>query len=213
MEGSDTETRDHWWWRPGWRTGRSFYTWHILVDDQEAIHKFAARVQPELEATGALGAIPFQWLHMTMQGVGFSDEVAEAEVAAVAAAVERRLAVVQPVAATVGPLVADAEGVNLPVRPVGPVDGVRRAIREGIADVWGPDRVPEDAEGYRPHVSLAYSNVSGRALAPIREVIARYDEVIPVTLTRATLIDVNRDDQVYRWRIIHTAAFADGSPG
>jgi hypothetical protein len=150
---------------------------------------------------------------MTMQGVGFSDEVSEKEMAAVAAAVKRRLAAVQPVTATVGPLVADAEGVNLPVRPVGPVDGVRQAIREGIADVRGPDRVPEDAEGYRPHVSLAYSNVSERPLAPIREVIARYDEVIPVTFTRATLIDINRDDQVYRWRTVHTAAFASGTPG
>ncbi|MEV4362688.1 hypothetical protein [Nonomuraea sp. NPDC049625] len=44
MATDDTETRGHWWWRPGWRVGRSFYTWHILVEDQPELHAFARHV-------------------------------------------------------------------------------------------------------------------------------------------------------------------------
>ncbi|MGH3777668.1 MAG: hypothetical protein ACRDRR_18385 [Pseudonocardiaceae bacterium] len=35
--------RDHWWW-PGWRVGRSSYTWHVTFDDQPAVHRLAAEM-------------------------------------------------------------------------------------------------------------------------------------------------------------------------
>jgi hypothetical protein len=38
--------RDHWWWRPGWGVGRSFYTWHITFDDQPAVDRLAAEYAP-----------------------------------------------------------------------------------------------------------------------------------------------------------------------
>ena len=51
----------------------------------------------------------------------------------------------------------------LPVHLAEPVNRLRAVIRAAIADVWGPDHVPEDADGFRPHVSLAYSNAAGPA--------------------------------------------------
>ncbi len=38
--------RDHWWWRPGWRVGRSFYAWHVTFDDQPAVRRLAADYSP-----------------------------------------------------------------------------------------------------------------------------------------------------------------------
>ncbi|MFC7591647.1 2'-5' RNA ligase family protein [Nonomuraea antimicrobica] len=202
------ETRNHWWWRPGWHTGRSFYTWHILVEDQPAIHEFAQQLQPELEATGALGPIPLEWLHMTMQGIGFTNEVSDDTLNAIAAAVTERVASIGPVTVTLGPPVVDPEGVNLPVRPTEVVDTIRRAVRAGIADIWGADRVPESEDGFVPHVSLAYSHTSGASLTPIREILARHAITIPAVLTRASLIDINRDNGMYRWTLVRRASFA-----
>ncbi|MEV1005214.1 hypothetical protein [Nonomuraea sp. NPDC050202] len=48
---------------------------------------------------------------------------------------------------TLGRAVVDAEGVNLPVRPAEAVNAVRRAVRDGIAAVWGRKRVPEADDG------------------------------------------------------------------
>ncbi|MFI7644183.1 hypothetical protein [Nonomuraea sp. NPDC049400] len=56
---------------------------------------------------------------------------------------------------------------------------VRRAVRNGIADVWGAARVPETEDGFVPHVSLAYSRISGMPLAPIRDVLALWSANIP----------------------------------
>ncbi|WP_226899884.1 2'-5' RNA ligase family protein [Nonomuraea phyllanthi] len=202
----ETTTRDHWWWRPGWRVGRSYYTWHILVEDQPAIHEFAQALQPELAATGVLGPIPLEWLHMTMQGVGFADEVSDEDLHAIAAAVSARVAAVGPVPVTLGPPVVDPEGVNLPVRRIEAVNAVRLAVRDGIADVWGTDRVSEAADRFRPHVSLAYSHSTGAPLAPIQNILAQHTTEIPVVVNRVSLIDINRDNGIYWWRLIQHAS-------
>jgi 2'-5' RNA ligase len=207
LEAEETTTRDHWWWRPGWHLGRSCYTWHILVEDQSAIHEFAKQLQPALAATGVLGPIPLEWLHMTMQGVGFSDEVSEEDLNAIAAAVSARVAEVGPIPVTMGPPVVDPEGVNLPVRPVEALNAVRLAVRDGIADVWGRDQVPEAADGFVPHVSLAYSHTSGAPLAPIQDILSQHATEIPTVLNRVSLIDINRDNGVYQWRLIQRASF------
>ncbi|MET8990790.1 2'-5' RNA ligase family protein [Nonomuraea wenchangensis] len=206
MEAEET-TRNHWWWRPGWRQGRSFYTWHILIEDQPAIHEFAERIGPELEATGAVGPIPLDWLHMTLQGVGFSDEVSEETLNTITAAVSERVAEIGPVQVTLGPPVVDPEGVNLPVHPVEAVAAIRHAVRNGIADVWGAAQVPETEDRFVPHVSLAYSHISRMPLATIRDVLARHAAAMPVVLNRVSLIDINRDNGIYQWHLIHRASF------
>ncbi|MEV8630769.1 2'-5' RNA ligase family protein [Streptosporangium sp. NPDC051023] len=201
MADNDTETRDHWWWRPGWRPGRSFYTWHFLMEDQAALHEFVQRVRLALDGVAVLDPIPPQWLHMTTQGIGFADEVSEADLAVISPAVAMQIADLSPIEVRLGPLVVDAEGVHLPARPDAALTEARAAIRRGIGQVWGADRVPETEE-FRPHVSLAYANTSGEPLNLVRETLGQYRDVIPVTLTRVSLIDLNRDEGEYRWRTV-----------
>lgn len=205
LAGDNTETRDHWWWRPGWRPGRSFYTWHFLVDDQPELHEFVTRIRSDLDKVAVLDLIPPRWLHMTTQGVGFADEVSEEDLEAIGAAATERVAGLGPIEARLGPVLADAEGVHLPVQPVEAVAVVRQAVREAIGEVWGKGRVPEAAEGFHPHVSLAYANTSGASLAPIRELLDRHADVVPLTLRRVALIDLNRDEG-YRWRAVLTSS-------
>ncbi|MEU7880082.1 2'-5' RNA ligase family protein [Microbispora bryophytorum] len=202
MAETEERTRNHWWWRPGWRQGRSFYTWHFLVGEQPALREFAARLRPHLEETGVLDPIPFEWLHMTLQGVSFADEVSDEDLIAIGTAVAEHLADFRPISVELGPAVADAEGVHLPVRPVEAVAVVRRCIRESIAAVWGKDHVPEAENRFYPHVSLAYANTSGSPLAPIRETLSRHGEVVSMTLTRVSLIDLNRDEGMYQWKVL-----------
>src|SRR5215211_568573 len=65
--------RDHWWWRPGWSQGRSFYTWHITFDGQPGMQQLADFYAPMLANLPMLDAVPVKWLHLTMQGIGFTD--------------------------------------------------------------------------------------------------------------------------------------------
>ncbi|HEX6074570.1 MAG TPA: hypothetical protein VFZ32_04810 [Micromonosporaceae bacterium] len=66
--------RNHWWWRPGWREGRHFYACHLTFDNAPDLHRLADRYQQALRPFAGLDLIPRRWLHLTMQGIGFTDE-------------------------------------------------------------------------------------------------------------------------------------------
>ena len=83
--------------------------------------------------------------------------------------------------------------------PQGPVRWLRMAVRGAIAEVWGEGRVPEAAEEFWPHVSVAYSNANGPA-APIIERVGRVGTLEAVaTIGEARLLALERDGHVYRW--------------
>ncbi|MGH3921873.1 MAG: 2'-5' RNA ligase family protein, partial [Pseudonocardiaceae bacterium] len=85
------QMRDHWWWRPGWRVGRRFYTWHLTFQDQEDVHRLARVYQHRLDAPN-LDLVPLRWLHLTTQGVGFTDEVSADDAARIVGAASARCA-------------------------------------------------------------------------------------------------------------------------
>ncbi|MEV0090482.1 2'-5' RNA ligase family protein [Streptomyces sp. NPDC050738] len=189
--------RDHWWWRPGWREGRSFYTWHLTFESEPEVHRFAAEYRAAVAPVGGLDLIPDKWLHLTMQGVGFVGEIEQAVVTEIAMAARDRLAAVPAFDVTLGRPVVDPEAILVPVQPDEPVRAVRDAIRAAIGDVL-PD-VPEQAAGFRPHVSIGYSSGTG-PLAPYEAAVeAARIEPAAARITHADLIVINRDHRMYEW--------------
>ncbi len=198
------ETRDHWWWRSGWKIGRGLYAWHITFADQPAVRDFAATYASTLDALPMLDRIPLQWLHLTMQPVGFTDEVDRPDIDRIVAAVRDRCAELEPFPVTLGPIWVDPEALALPARPTEPLTRVRSRVREAIADVWGRDRVPEAEDGWIPHVSLAYANVAGPAEPIFQTLVALPKETITFEVSAVSLIDINRDHKMYRWTDVAT---------
>lgn len=190
---------NHWWWRPGWRTGRSFYTWHLTFDGQPDVHAFADAYRRALAPAEGLDLIPDRWLHLTMQGIGFVGEVPEDTVQEVVAAATRRLAALHSFGITFHAPIVDPEAILVPVQPAESVRHLRTVIRAAIGDVL--PEVPE-SEDFVPHVSLAYSNAEGPA-APFAAAIADAD-VSPVKalISHAQLIRINRDHQMYEWTTV-----------
>ena len=196
--GSSDHMRNHWWWRPGWRVGRSMYTWHVTFDDQPPLHELVSAWQSALSPLPGLDLIPRRWLHLTMQGIGFTDEVSEREIDDIADAARKRIANQRPVSLTVGPASVDPEAIMFEVTPTDALSPVRFAIRAAISDVRGAAEVTESEE-WTPHISLAYSN-SNHVAAPYVAVVESVSNP-PVTLTisKAHLIELNRDAQLYQW--------------
>lgn len=192
------QMRDHWWWRPGWRVGRRFYTWHFTFEGQKDVHRLARVYQHRLDVPN-LDLVPLEWLHLTTQGIGFTDEVSEEDAERIAGAAAARCIELRPFTLTLGPARVTSEGVVLDVAPAEPVHGLREVLRAAIADVWSAERVPEAGKEFAPHVSLAYSNASACA-APIVELVERVSaQPASMTVTAAHLIVLNRDARVYRW--------------
>ncbi|MFF8357364.1 2'-5' RNA ligase family protein [Streptomyces chartreusis] len=202
---TQTETmRNHWWWRPGWSVGRRFYTWHLTFEGQSDMHRLADEYRSALSPLGdILTPIPDRWLHLTMQGIGFVGEIEEQNVHAVVNATRTRLANVPAFDLQIGPEVLDPEAVLLHVRPDDPVRAVRDTIRAAIGDVLG--EVPEKAEGFTPHVSVAYSAEDGPT-APIAGILDRLD-LTPARarISSAELIVLHRDNLMYEWESFATA--------
>ncbi|MCX5261795.1 2'-5' RNA ligase family protein [Streptomyces canus] len=190
--------RNHWWWRPGWSVGRRFYTWHLTFEGQEDVHRLAAQYRSALAPLGdTLTPIPDQWLHLTMQGIGFVGETKEQDVHSIVDAARTRLAAIPAFDAQIGPEVLDPEAVLLHVHPDGPVRAIRDAIREAIGEVLG--EVPEKAEGFTPHVSVAYSAGDGPT-EPIAQALAdRNLTPAHARISTAELIVIHRDNQMYEW--------------
>jgi 2'-5' RNA ligase len=206
MKTQPETMRNHWWWRPGWSVGRRFYTWHLTFEGQDDVHRLAAQYRSALAPLGdTLTPIPDQWLHLTMQGIGFVGETKEQDVHAIVDEAQTRLAAIPAFDVQIGPEVLDPEAVLLRVHPDGPVRAVRNAIREAIGDVLGG--VPEKAEGFTPHVSVAYSAGDGPT-EPIAQVLADL-KLTPAhaRISTAELIVIHRDNQMYEWETFAKVPF------
>ena len=59
--------------------------------------------QARLADLPGLDLVPVEWLHLTVQGIGFADEVGAGEVDRIVAAVRRRCAALAPLRVTLGP--------------------------------------------------------------------------------------------------------------
>lgn len=190
--------RDHWWWRPGWHAGRSMYTWHVTFEGQPELHELVGGHERALAPLPGLDLIPTRWLHLTMQGIGFTDEVAAQDVADIAEAARKRLATCQPVSLSIGPALVDPEAILLQVSPSGALNPVRAAVRGAIVDVRGESRVPE-METWAPHISIAYSNSDGPAV-PYAEALSTVTSTpVNLTVSAVQLIQLHRDTHLYQW--------------
>ncbi len=67
--------KSHWWWRPGWSLGRRMYTFFLTFQHSlDTAEEFSWYYRPALVAN-SLDVVPPEWMHLTVQGLGFVDEV------------------------------------------------------------------------------------------------------------------------------------------
>ncbi len=196
--------REHWWWRPGWRTGRSAYTFHVTFSDAPEVAELASYYRSAIDLPGSLDPVPNEGIHLTTQGIGFTDEVTTTDLDAIIEAARRHCGQLTPFTIVLGPADADPEAVMLQVTPWEPLDRLRTAARSAIGDVWGDRRIPDKSEGFTPHVSIFYSATDAPA-EPLRSQLAGLEpRTVTTTITALQLISLNRDEHVYRWSTIAT---------
>lgn len=192
--------RDHWWWRPGWRVGRRFYAFHVTFEGQPELYRVADTYRSALASAPPVTLIPDEWLHLTMQGVGFTDETTDETLAAIIEEAGTQLARLPAVDVEFGEIVVADEAIVMPAMPAEAVQRLRAATRTAIGRVVGEDQVPEDSRRYRPHVSVAYLTGDGPAEPYVRAVEAINPESGTVRITHVDLIEMHRDRRMYQWK-------------
>jgi 2'-5' RNA ligase len=194
--------RNHWWWRPGWQTGRHFYACHLTLDDQPRLRELVSIYQQAIDDLPGLDLIPARWLHLTMQGIGFTDEISPAELDDVTGALARELSGIDPPTVNFQYLTVHPEAVYLKARPVEPLYALRAGMHRAVASVLGANRFTErmpDREWFTPHVSIAYVNTDGDAQPIAQALRARAPVPVSVTFAKASLLEFHRDGRMYEW--------------
>jgi 2'-5' RNA ligase len=200
------DLRNHWWSRPGWHPGREFYTWHLTFAGQQDLHRLVTAYQEALADIPGLDLVPIPWLHLTMQGIGFTDEVSLDDVQAIAETARDCLAELDPVHLTFQQAVARPEALALPPKVTAPVIRIRDSVRKAIAAVWGPGSLPEADNLFDPHLSIAYVNTAGPS-TPAISALASVKAPPALTLAKeASLIKLRRDCRLYRWTTLQQVA-------
>ena len=129
-------------------------------------------------------------------GGGFGEP---GELRAITEAAESRLERFSPVDVTIGPAVVDPETVQLPVTPAEPLQRLRNTIRAAIADVWGPDAVPE-LPALNPHITLGYFTTPAPAAPLISHLAAVPARTASTTFSSVSLITLTRAPHLYHWK-------------
>lgn len=187
-------------------------TWHVTFEDAPELHAHVAEYQRAVKHLPGLNLVPPEWLHLTVQGVGYADETPAENVTAVVRSVRAKLSEVRSFALTFARPIIFGEAIAIRPQPAEPLQQLLTVIRAGIADAVGPDAVPtgpEHARGFHPHLSIAYSNGDADA-APYRAALAMVDrQPVTATVSAVTLIRQNREldpHWLYRWTTEATAA-------
>lgn len=198
-----TELRNHWWWRPGWRTGRRFYACHLTFPGPvgDDLRRLVDQYHKVLRTIPGLTLIPHQWLHLTMQGIGFADEISDKQLDQLVARLRERLSEVRPFNLTVQHPTLGAEAITLHAEPTAPLHGLRTIVQSTAAAVLG-GRTPTLAPDFRPHVSVAYVAASQPA-QPVHKALASVEpRPATIRITDVPLLSFHRDNRMYEWRTL-----------
>jgi hypothetical protein len=202
--------RNHWWWRPGHAEGRHFWACHLILDDQPQLRQLAADYQQALTGLPAIDLIPAQWLHLTMQGIAFTDEVTADELGHLDHALTTALTEVEPPTVKFRALTIQREAVYLPAHPAAALTPLRRAAHDALLSVLGPERFTEttaDVADWLPHVSIGYITYDGDP-APITAALNNLTtRTVAITFTKADLLEFHRDRRMYEWTSAKPIAF------
>lgn len=196
-----TETADHWRWRPGWRPGRRMVTMHLTVPHAPELHALSREVGPVLAGLGAFDPVPVHGLHLTMTGVGFTDELATGQAEQVWDEVVDGLGDLD-----VAPLLLDrvaigTEAVMLCPPPTPWLEELCTLQREAVDRMRGHG---EERPTFHPHLSLAYAH-SVVALPEVAAAVAPLlERTPPLTVQRPmlTMMRLGRDTHEYAWEVL-----------
>jgi 2'-5' RNA ligase len=193
-----THLRDHWQWRPEWGVDRACLLWYLTFDSQPDLSRQAGLVRACLSAVDQVDVVPVPWLHLTLDDVGFADEVAPAHVAQVVESARAAVVGWTPPVLTLGPLAPMDDSVVLEAGPVAELVALRNRLRVATTTVLGPDR-PGHLDEFRPHVTLAYLNDASPPDAVMGPLSCLAAAQPVVAEPRLTLASVTRRDRHYQW--------------
>jgi 2'-5' RNA ligase len=202
-----TSLEDHWTWRPDWAADRPCLLWYLTFTGQPVLADLVETARARLSSVAAVDPVPAPWLHLTLDDVGFEDEVAPEQVRDVVARVFAAVAEQPLPPLELGPVNTMVDALVLEAAPGDALVELRDLLRTCTEEVLPGAASALDA--FWPHVTLAYSNAPvGRAA-----LLAALDDLGEARLVvepQLVLAAVTRREKHYQWT---SRALVTGSGG
>ncbi|MEV0543393.1 2'-5' RNA ligase family protein [Nocardia salmonicida] len=189
--------RDHWTVKQ-WAPGRTGYYRYLTFDDTDLI-QLAAECQQAL-AIGGIDPVPLDALHITMLGIGSTDDVAEGQIDGLISVARERLSDVKPFDLTVGPLSGSRSAIRFSVAPWDPLLDLHQLLSTCTGEVLRSVVSASSAARFRPHLGIAYNNIDRTAVEVVDAVAElRGAERVNVRVNQVEMVVLRREDHTYRW--------------
>jgi 2'-5' RNA ligase len=195
MSPLPTQMANH--WRP--RTGHAGYYWHLLFQDQPAVHDLVALAQRRLDGLPGLDLVPMRWLHLTTLSVGPVDTVQTPAVDTMLTTAEHLLADTEPIQVSLGRVLYFPEAVTLAVEPADALHPILSAV--SIAAREAGLSGGSDTRPWLPHITVAYSNGTFPA-APIVQALGLHLPETEITIRTASLVKQRQVGHSWQWQPI-----------
>jgi 2'-5' RNA ligase len=127
----------------------------------------------------------------------FTDEVSLSTANRIANAARTALAAVPALKVQFSEIVVAHQAIALLPQPPEPIRQLRTVTRIAIGRVLGNDRVPEDPDRFRPHVSIAYITADGPAAPYLTAVERIHPQPVNVPIGHVSLIELHRDRNMW----------------
>jgi 2'-5' RNA ligase len=187
---------------PEWNDRRRLWAVYLTFADQPGLHAMVDEYQRVLSDLPQLDLIKRRWLHLTMLGVAFTDEIDRMQAAELAEDCARVVASTELPALVCHRPGLDYDSITIPVTPAAGLSELRHRLgRASLRVLRDRDlyRLPEPAHGFDPHISIAYVN------SPVakRDVRTRLESVeqpdVTMEITQVSLIELTRGDRQWQW--------------
>ena len=129
-------------------------TFHLTMERADAVRGLARSVRPALERFELVDPVPEPWLHLTMNGLGFADEVPDDRLEAVADEVFALWSSLDDPVLRFTHLFVGLEGAMLVAERSDWLMALARAQRAAVDRLLGP----REWGDFWPHASLCYFN-------------------------------------------------------
>lgn len=201
--------RSHWEELEDWPPGRALYACYVTLADQAALQDVCREYRRDLEELSTLDLILPSWLHLTVQGVRFVDELDSTRMTQVASRLERWLHDAAPFTVRAERPVVGTDAVFLPIRPAAPLAALRDSIRTSLLSDSAAEplyTLPGQADSFDPHVSIAYANAPTSA-DEVEQALHRCAAgPVEMTIREVSMIRLHRAERTYRWSHEHPIA-------
>ncbi|MGW7069466.1 2'-5' RNA ligase family protein [Streptomyces sp. NPDC054855] len=195
------------WDRPGWSPRHRAYYWMLAFPEELELIAQACSCQRALAGL-AMDEVPQDGLHITMNKIGSCADVEPGTVDALAQLADGTLGDDFEIRAE--PLAGSTGAIRFSVTPWTPLVELHAALHRAgqLADVPGGKPISL----FRPHLGILYNN-RVRHAGPVIDAVAllRNRPSIALPVERVDLVELRREERMYRWRVLHSLALADRS--